>query len=219
MKKTYWSRGLFPLSLLLSCVAFIFAIIALRKYGADITQIPSKLRVSLITANFLNVIVILICGIYALFHTAGKSKGVKCSLLIVLFAIVNISISGAVLLGDYPYIKSIDLRYLDEVSKGISGPEYLPDYDGIYYIGRQDCSPCQTFYRTLQTLTEKYCAHIFYYDTFEDRQTNMNNMYGVLSQLSVNTVPLVFIVQNGAITNVFSGDSIEIDLRNYLAEN
>lgn len=217
MKKIYWSKVFLLISVFISFAAVILAFSALRKYRTDITQIPSKLRTSLIVTCFFNVIAILVCGIYAIYQTNGKNKRIKCSLILFPFAVVSMLMSGVVLAGDYPYIKSIDLMYLDGVSEVVCDQKDLADYDGIYYIGRRDCPPCQVFYRALQNLTERYCTHVFYYDTFEDRQNNANNMYRILAELSVDTVPLVFTVQEGEVTNIFVGDSIEIDLRNFLA--
>ena len=205
------------LSAALTVAAFGLFFASLRKYGTDITQIPSKLRTTLITVNFINAIAVVACGLYAVFYHNAKKKALKCSILLILIAIINIIISVTILVGDYPLIKPINLEYLDKVSQTVSTSEKKNDCDGIYYIGRQDCSPCQLFFRTLEKLTEKYYAHVFYYDTFEDRQRDAENMYRVLDQLSVDTVPYVFTVQDGSITNSFSGEAIEVDLRNYLS--
>lgn len=218
MKKTRLSNIIVTvLSAALTVAAFGLSFASLRKYGTDITQIPSKLRTTLITVNFINAIAVVACGLYAVFYHNAKKKALKCSIVLILIAIINIITSVTILVGDYPLIKPINLASLDKVSQTVSASEKKNDCDGIYYIGRQDCSPCQPFFRTLEKLTEKYSAHVFYYDTFEDRQRDAETMYRVLDQLSVDTVPYVFTVQDGSITNSFSGEAIEVDLRNYLS--
>ncbi len=126
------------------------------------------------------------------------------------------TLSVQVLVGDYPYIRKIDLLHLNNVVDAVVQSDDSLSYDGIYYIGRQDCVPCQSFYRTLERLTEKYNVRISYYDTLEDRSNNSDELYDILSLLSVNEVPFVFIIDAGNISERFSGDSIEIDFRNYL---
>lgn len=218
MKKTRLSKIIVTvLSAALTVAAFGLSFASLRKYGADITQIPSRLSTTLITVNFINAIAVVACGLYAVSYHNAKKKALKCSLALILIAIINIITSVTILVGDYPLVKPINLGYLDKVSQTVSAADKKNDCDGIYYIGRQDCSPCQPFLRTLEKLTEKYNVHVFYYDTFEDRQRDAENMYRVLDQLSVDTVPYVFTVQDGSITNSFSGEAIEVDLRNYLS--
>lgn len=78
-------------------------------------------------------------------------------------------------------------------------PQYL-------YIGRDDCPDCQKVLPKLTQVNHDNHLGILSYSTSQDRETRPEQMYELLDQLQVDSVPMILILENGEVTQRYSGD-------------
>lgn len=78
-------------------------------------------------------------------------------------------------------------------------PQYL-------YIGRDDCPDCQKVLPELTVLNRKNHLRILYYSTSRDRESRPEQMYEVLGELQVDSVPMVLVLEAGEVTARYSGE-------------
>lgn len=101
--------------------------------------------------------------------------------------------------------KSFSLKVisLDEFQKLIEEKKSDKKY---VYVGRTDCPSCETIYQVLCEITKKYELSISYYNTIQDRKKNPEIMYPFLEKIGIQTVPVIVEIENGGITQIFSGE-------------
>jgi hypothetical protein len=90
-----------------------------------------------------------------------------------------------------PYFVSIDLNELIELLNDQSGHEEM------IYIARNDCAECSTFEEEIAESLRKNSYGLHTYYTNRDRDgTRSEEMYGLLDEYKVSSVPFVIVVKN-----------------------
>lgn len=85
----------------------------------------------------------------------------------------------------------------------------------IYYIGSDNIPECTDFYRILSTFAGKYRVVVQYYNTTKDSETRPEKMEEVLKDIGINSIPSVIVVTYGTVSNIFEGETIEHQVRQY----
>lgn len=74
------------------------------------------------------------------------------------------------------------------------------------YIGRDDCPDCQKVHPRLTEINRDNHLGILSYSTSRDRESRPEKMYEILDRLQVDSVPMILILENGEVTERYSGE-------------
>lgn len=88
--------------------------------------------------------------------------------------------------------------------------------DFILYIGRENCPYCQLVKPNLHTFSKNNNEAIFYLNTRSKNDSN-DDVASLLEEFSVDTVPTILIVDNGAIKKTYTGVDEYSEFKNEFA--
>lgn len=85
---------------------------------------------------------------------------------------------------------------------------------GIYYIGNDCCSGCIEFYSVFTSLVGINKVIISHYDPLSNSEL-VSKQEDNLQIYGVNSIPTVLVIKRGIVTDLFDGDNIEEQVRQY----
>jgi len=102
---------------------------------------------------------------------------------------------------------------LDELQKDISS-----DSEILIYIGREDCKQCKEFEDKFEDILREYYTEIPAYYTTQDREgSRRDEMYKLLDNYNISSIPAVVLVQNSRALKIWNYPADKLDeIKNYL---
>lgn len=88
---------------------------------------------------------------------------------------------------------------------------------GAILFRRDNCSDCEAFIPVLKELLKKEEFSLLSYNTSEDRDAQYDFMIDVLARYGVDSVPSIVILEDGEVTQYFSGENIVEEFSEYLS--
>lgn len=102
-------------------------------------------------------------------------------------------------------LTSITLEEFQQYTDPSSSLAKKSSEDIYIYVGRDSCPDCEEVYPQLLRINSTHKLNMLYYNTTEDRESRPDEMYALLDELKVTSVPSILTVSAGQVTAQHDG--------------